>query len=68
MNITIEMGWWLLPLVITIAAFVVAWGKSPTPKHGSYFPDFISGFFSLGLFLIAIIVSLSVWLIYVLAT
>lgn len=60
MELTITFGWWLLPLIITIASFwwtIVEINKSGRSGYG--YGD-IGGLFSL---LVSIIVSLIAWLI-----
>lgn len=66
MSMTIHIGWWVLPLIISLAAYAVAWWRIPASQPGGYFPDFgpaIVGFVNLSL---ASIVTLSVWLTWAL--
>lgn len=62
MNITIEFGWWLIPLVNTIAGFVWAWQpKFQDYTPGGYFPMPPTSFFAM---IPAIIWALFNWLVY----
>lgn len=63
---TISVGWWALPTVITLAAFAVAFWRIPAPQPSSYFPDtgpVIQGFIY---FALATIASLAAWLMWAL--
>lgn len=63
---TISLGWWALPAIITLAAYAVAWWRVPAPQPSSYFPDtgpVILGFIYLSL---ATVVSLAAWLMWAL--
>lgn len=66
MTFTIEIGWWLAPLTITIAAFVCARIATP-PSHAGYYGygNAIAGLFTYGA---ALIVSLIAWLIWAVLT
>lgn len=60
---SIDLGWWLLPLIVTIISFTVAsWYEAP---KGGYINLDFEGLFR---YTAALIVSLVVWLIYALAT
>lgn len=60
---TITIGWWLLPLSITLASF--AWAiLTPARKGGDYSVDL----FPLFRFAAAVIVSLAAWLVWALLT
>ena len=60
---TIQLGWWLLPLIITICSFIIAsWYEVP---RGGYINIDLEGLFR---YAAATIISLVVWLIYALAT
>jgi len=61
---TIELGWWLLPLAITIAAYITVWVKCPEKSPGGYIPDVVSPLIGVGMLLIATIVSLAAWLVW----
>lgn len=54
----ITLGWWLLPLVITIVAW--AWALTRPVSHGSYLPDPMPIIW----FGAALIVTLASWLTY----
>jgi len=61
---TIKIGLWIIPLMITIVSIAIAWFKTPEPKHGHYFPD-MTPVFTFGLNIIyALAVSLVAWIIY----
>lgn len=65
---TIEFGWWLIPLIITVITFGWAKRQAPPTSNGSYMPDVVSPMLGAGLMLIAAVVSLVAWLIWALAT
>lgn len=58
MDLTVTIGWWLVPLALTIAAWF------PTvryqPSAGGYLPDITPLFYAGG----SLIATLVVWLIY----
>jgi hypothetical protein len=60
---TITLGWWVLPLMVTIAAFVAAGSYRPRPSGYGY--GDITGAL---LVMVALIVSLIAWLVWALAT
>jgi len=60
---TITIGWWAVPLAITVISFVLAGSYSPR-SSGYGYGDITGAFFVLG----AIIVSLIAWLIWAVAT
>jgi hypothetical protein len=62
MNATITLGWWVLPLVVTIAVW--GWAFAQPVRHSSYMPDPMPILYGGG----AIIVTLLVWLIWALFT
>lgn len=64
MTFTIEIGWFLAPLAITIVAFVWA-GIATPPNDGNYFGNAVAGLFTYGA---ALIVSLIAWLIWAVLT
>lgn len=64
---TISIGWWALPALITVAAYAVALWRIPASQPSSYFPDFgpaIIGFINVAL---ATVVALAAWLAWALA-
>jgi len=65
---TIEFGWWILPLAVTITAFVIAYRASPETRPSNYLPDVVSPMIGFGMTLVAAIVSLVAWLVWALAT
>lgn len=67
MSVTIHLGWWVLPALITVAAYAIAVWRIPAAQPSSYLPDFgpaIVGFITLSL---ASIASLLAWLVWALA-
>ena len=62
-SITITAGWWLVPLVITVSAFIIAELKTP-PNRGGFLSGLEGGFLNL----IALVVSLFSWVIYLAIT
>lgn len=65
MNVTIHLGWWLAPAVVTAVAFVAAFVFIPKPQ-GGLFPDFGAAFICLMNLALAAIGSLLAWLIWAL--
>ena len=65
---TIELGWWLIPLAITLISFATAKSKTPPTQPSGYIPDVVSPMIGVGATLIAAVVSLLAWLIWALAT
>jgi hypothetical protein len=62
MNMTIALGWWLIPAAMTLGTIILAlW---PSPPQGDYGFD-VGGILQCGL---AIIATLSAWLIWSLLT
>jgi hypothetical protein len=65
MDMTISVGWWVLPTFVTLATFGYAVAIPGEPTRGDYsFPDPMP----LVRFVGALVVSLVAWLIYALAT
>jgi hypothetical protein len=68
MQIMIPVGWWILPLAVTIAAFVWwNWLHKDDRRSGGY-GDIGQGLAQLASLGAALIVSLIAWLIWALAT
>ncbi|MBB3313649.1 putative membrane protein [Rhizobium sp. BK196] len=68
MTVTISLGWWILPMAITLIAFIVAGGMCRTEGgHGDYasIGNAVVGLVVLGA---ALIVSLIAWLIWAILT
>ena len=68
MHLDIHFGWWVLPTLITMAAFVfAAWKTRDDGDHGDYaaIGNVVVGAFVYGA---AIILSLLVWLIWAIVT
>ena len=64
---SIEISWWIVPLMVTVTAFVIAFMIQPEQQSRSgYIPDLISPLFGFIHYLVAIIVSLFSWLIWAL--
>ena len=63
MDITITLGWWVLPLAITLASLLWAFLTPAKPMRGDYsFPDVMPAIRFAG----ALILSLVAWLIWAL--
>ncbi|WP_286749735.1 hypothetical protein [Sphingopyxis sp. SCN 67-31] len=58
MTFTIDFGWWLLPLALTIAAWVPLLRYEPT--RGGYLPDMGGAFIAL----MSLVGTLFVWMVY----
>ena len=66
MTFVIEIGWWLIPLAISLLAFLWAVGATPRRNAGYYgYGNAIEGLFTYGA---ALIVSLIAWLIWAVLT
>jgi hypothetical protein len=63
MQITLTLGWWLLPLMLTIASFAWAIPLREDERNQSYIGDALMLTLRLGF---AAIVSLGCWLIWAL--
>lgn len=66
MQFTISLGWWLVPLGITIALFA-GWrlhGVKQQPNNGGMFPDFMGGIVEGIGYLVAALLAVIVWLIF----
>lgn len=64
---TIEVSWWVVPLIITIIAFVWARVKSPNVERGNtYFAGVGEMLIAMLYFGMAAIASLIAWLIWAL--
>ena len=61
---TIEIGYWVIPLVITFVSFVVASMCAKEPSSHGYFPDFGAALLNIIRLAIALIVSLVAWLLW----
>lgn len=55
MNYSITVGWWVIPALITVAAWVPAFRYKPT-SHWDFGPALLAAF--------ALIMTLLAWLIY----
>jgi len=64
MQFTIELGWWLVPAVITLVCFGAAAFASRDMGNDQYGAGAVISF---GFYLAACVVSLAVWLIWSLA-
>jgi hypothetical protein len=64
MTLTIQFGWWLLPLALTVAAF---WRAAYLDRDNKPGGDYnMSGIVSAVYYGLALIVSLAVWLVWAL--
>lgn len=68
MTFTIEFGWWLLPMAVTVGMFVVALRMNREADFGGgYFGEGASAMFSLiNYLLVWVLPSLVAWLIWAL--
>jgi hypothetical protein len=68
MDFHLSIGWWLLPLAITICLFAAhrMYGPRMAPGGGHMFPDALGAFFELGGYLLAALVSVIAWLVWAL--
>jgi hypothetical protein len=64
---TIELGWWLAPLAITLTSFFLAERSSPK-SSGRDYGSIGDGLVGMFYHLLAALLSLSAWLIWALAT
>jgi len=62
MTLTISFGWWLVPLTVTVVAFVAAYicGASKGPPRG--YGDIANGIVNLFVYGAVTVVSLVAWL------
>jgi len=63
---TITLGSWILPLAVTFLAFAASYALTPAAKPSGYFPDFGPAIIGALLMLLAVVVSLSAWLLWAL--
>lgn len=69
MDITISLGWWLLPLAIT-TLLLGGWrlfGVRMQPNNGGMFPDAGGALMELCGYIVAALLSVIVWLLWALA-
>lgn len=65
MNITIEWGWWLLPLAITAGTFIaVRTMNSKVGDGGGWFGGFNALFSFLNYLVLCVVPSLVAWLVW----
>lgn len=64
MDMTITLGWWIIPLMVTIALYAYAW---TTFEYGGGDYSF-SGVFNGIKLMLATVPALSVWLVWALLT
>ncbi len=70
MSISVTLGWWLAPALLTIVLFS-GWrlfGVRMQPQRGSMFPDMGGALMELGGYLAAAFLSVIAWLIWALLT
>ena len=64
---TIEITWWVVPFLVMIITFIVAFTSQPDiQSRGGYIPDLINPMLGFINYLVATIVSLIAWLIWAL--
>ena len=66
MEVSITVGWWAVPLAITVASFIAAYKLAAEPDQCGYFPDFGAAISLAANIAFAIIVSLVAWLVWAL--
>ena len=67
MSIMITWGWWLVPTLITIAAFGwFAWYWRGFEKASGGYGKMVDGLIALGAFALALVIALVAWLIWAL--
>lgn len=68
MTLSVTLGWWLAPSLVTAASFAAAWWKCvrAPDSGGGYFP--MGAMMAVFLFPLAAIASLVAWLIWALVT
>lgn len=66
MTISISLGWWVVPALVTLAMFVGwrVYGVREQPQRGSMFPDFVGGLVEVGGYLVITLLAVIVWLIW----
>lgn len=69
MTFTLTLGWWVLPLIVTIGAYVAAYFATPKVDHSGMFGNVaIAAIAGVLYFAVATILSLLSWLIWALVT
>lgn len=58
MTLTVYLGWWLLPLALTIAAWVPTFRYEP--QRGGYLPDIGGAFYAL----LSLLATCFTWMVY----
>lgn len=68
MSLTISFGWWLAPAFFTVAV-LLSWrlfGARMKPQRGSMFPDVAGALMEMCGYLVALLLSAIVWLLWAL--
>lgn len=63
MTLTVDFGWWLAPLALTLAAFLWAFMNCLPSRY----PSYADGVVALFAFCLATIISLIAWLVWAVA-
>ena len=65
-EITLYLGWWLLPAAITVALFLGwrLWGVRMRPSNGGMFPDAAGALLEAVGYLVAALLSVIAWLVW----
>lgn len=63
MSIAIPLGWWIAPIVITVAVFAIAWRNEDNSPAGDY-GRIGQGIGNAVIYGMALIVSLFAWLLF----
>jgi len=70
MNFTLSIGWWVIPLLVTLLSISAAWYSTEDLQDGDiggwYIPDFGTPLLNLMKWGVALIISLLAWLIWAL--
>jgi hypothetical protein len=68
MDISITLGWWLVPAVFTVAILLAwrIWGVRMQPNNGSMFPDAAGALFELLGYVVALLLAAVAWLVWAL--
>ena len=60
----VHLGWWVVPVAVTVLVFGLAWWKRPRIHDGGYMPDIAGRLLAVSMWMTALAVSLSAWLVW----
>lgn len=66
MNLTIEISWWIIPALVTLAAFIWAYSASNGDSGGGSYSNAGQGLMMVLCFMAAAVPSLTAWLVWAL--